>query len=431
MPTRVEDEWSDSDEEYDSSGDVETNVQLGIPDGPIATEQDLKDPRVSRIGGHPVFLVSSPPDVSVSQCKNCSNPMQLVSQIWCPIEDSPLDRAMYIWACANGKCQKKDGSVRAWRCVRFNKKYAEKLERKATRKEQEKEAEKSTQQTGPKSNPFSLGNSAAATSPFGLGSQIFGATTEEEGPTPPEPEFEDDSDSDSDDSEDSEDTVDEEADDLAEALAKTTLSDVYTVWKDMPSYPPLYLSTISEYLPPEPKAKANIKVDDGLGDGKTKGGLEAYENSMNLDEVFSRFIKRVECEGEQCIRYELGGNPLPYHADVVFQRLFPTLQPGVVKRAFSSSSLPKCSRCGSDRVFECQLMPNMINILGSASAKGSTLPSKAISDEERRKAVEKELKERSGMEWGTAMVFSCAADCCPDGKEHLAEEEVLIQWETQ
>lgn len=97
--------------------------------------------------------------------------------------------------------------------------------------------------------------------------------------------------------------MDEEAEDLAEALARTTLSDVYTVWKDMPSYPPLYMSTISEYLPPEPKAKANIKVDDGLGDGKTKGGLEAYENSMNVDEAFARFTKRVECEGAQCIRW--------------------------------------------------------------------------------------------------------------------------------
>lgn len=96
--------------------------------------------------------------------------------------------------------------------------------------------------------------------------------------------------------------MDEEAEDLAEALAKTTLNDVYVVWKDMPSYPPLYMSTVSEYLPPEPKAKGNIKVDDGLKDGKTKGGLEAYENSMNVDEAFSRFTKRVECEGDQCIR---------------------------------------------------------------------------------------------------------------------------------
>lgn len=75
-------------------------------------------------------------------------------------------------------------------------------------------------------------------------------------------------------------------------------------------------------------------------------------------------------------------------------------------------------------------MPNLINVLGSPLARGLTEPSKAISDAERRKAVEKELKERNGMEWGTAMVFSCSADCCPDGKEYFAEEEVLIQWET-
>lgn len=126
------------------------------------------------------------------------------------------------------------------------------------------------------------------------------------------------------------------------------------------------------------------------------------------------------------VRYELGGNPLPYQTDAIFQRLFPASQSGVAKRVFSASSLPKCSRCGSDRVYECQLMPNLINVLGSASAKGS---GKAISDEDRRKAVEKELRERKGMEWGTAMVFSCAADCCPDGGEYFAEEEVLIQWE--
>ena len=127
-----------------------------------------------------------------------------------------------------------------------------------------------------------------------------------------------------------------------------------------------------------------------------------------------------------CDRYELGGDPLPYQTDAIFQKLFPTPQPGVTRRNFSSSSLPKCSKCGSDRVFECQLMPNLINVL----ANGSIQPSKAISDAERRKALEKELKERSGMEWGTVMIFSCAADCCPDGREFLAEEEVLIQWET-
>jgi len=52
-------------------------------------------------------------------------------------------------------------SVRAWRCARFNKKYAEKLERTAARKkEQEKKMEGPAQPSGPKSNPFSVSTSS-------------------------------------------------------------------------------------------------------------------------------------------------------------------------------------------------------------------------------------------------------------------------------
>ena len=47
-------------------------------------------------------------------------------------------------------------SVRAWRCVRYNKKYAEKLERKALRKKEQEKTEKLAQPPGPKSNPFSV-----------------------------------------------------------------------------------------------------------------------------------------------------------------------------------------------------------------------------------------------------------------------------------
>lgn len=145
--------------------------------------------------------------------------------------------------------------------------------------------------------------------------------------------------------------------------------------------------------------------------------------------LFGGLTKIQLTNSASCDRYELRGHPLPYQADAIFQKLFPTPQPSATKRNFSSSSVPKCSKCGSDRVFECQLMPNLINVLGSVSANGSTQPPKAISDAERQKALEKELKERNGMEWGTVMVFSCTADCCPGGREHFAEEEVLTQWE--
>lgn len=45
-------DWSDSDE--DVLSEIETSVQLGLPDGPIHESNDIVDAVVSRIGGHPV-----------------------------------------------------------------------------------------------------------------------------------------------------------------------------------------------------------------------------------------------------------------------------------------------------------------------------------------------------------------------------------------
>ena len=53
------DNWSDSDSEDENAlADVETNVELGIPNGEITSTEDLDDPVVSRIGGIPVRLHS-------------------------------------------------------------------------------------------------------------------------------------------------------------------------------------------------------------------------------------------------------------------------------------------------------------------------------------------------------------------------------------
>ena len=199
MPARVDDEWSDSDEEYGSSGDVETNVQLGIPDGSITTNEDLKDPRVSRIGGHPVrsvhfclrtsFSVAyilrwclgfpcilSPrcirfamqnlfephatclPDL-VSNRRQSSGPRDVylgLRKRKVPEEGWKVDELVTYSTNWRLTLTEPFYSVRAWRCVRFNKKYAEKLERKAVRKEREKKTERPAQPTGPKSNPFSV-----------------------------------------------------------------------------------------------------------------------------------------------------------------------------------------------------------------------------------------------------------------------------------
>lgn len=62
MPVSAEDDWSDSDE--DIGAGMETNVLLGVPDGGVETDADIKDAAVSRIGGLPVRALS------LVQCMN-------------------------------------------------------------------------------------------------------------------------------------------------------------------------------------------------------------------------------------------------------------------------------------------------------------------------------------------------------------------------
>jgi pre-rRNA-processing protein TSR4 len=64
MPPRVEDDWSDSEDD-ESVSEIQTSVLLGVPDGEIQDTSDLPDPSVLRIGGLPVGVVPS--------CCRCSN----------------------------------------------------------------------------------------------------------------------------------------------------------------------------------------------------------------------------------------------------------------------------------------------------------------------------------------------------------------------
>lgn len=99
---------------------------------------------------------------------------------------------------------------------------------------------------------------------------------------------------------------DDSDDSLLTALAAATITE--SPWRSAPSYPPLYLSTVFEYLPPQPKPRLpqGVKVED-LGDDDKKDkdigwAKETYENSLEVDQVFEKFTKRVAYEGEQCVR---------------------------------------------------------------------------------------------------------------------------------
>ncbi|KAI0272649.1 programmed cell death protein 2 [Gloeopeniophorella convolvens] len=448
-------DWSDSDD--DNVSEVETSVLLGVPDGAIESSPDLKDAAVSRIGGHPALLSHKVPYDS-SHCRHCKSPMELLVQMWAPFEDSPYDRALYLWGCAKTGCQRKDGSIRAWRGLRYNEEYAAKLEQALAKKrecEQAKPAQLDESKSGHQNtNPFAMTTNMGVAPRFGLGSDVFGAVTQAQPSAAPTlhgsaPGAES---TDSDDDGDDESVSSSSVSSMIVALASTTLTD--PLWQSAPSYPPQYLSTVSEYTVPPKKQRDvsnNGNPEDGNGQESNNWASEKYENSMETDHIFDRFNERAAHEPQQCVRYELGGAPLPFASDDLYKRLFPLSSAGsgvtnvtkaasdvqqtLIRRGYDPSTVPPCPHCGAPRVFECQVMPNLINIMSGDSNTDSR--DGPTTDEQRQEQVRKLLKGETdgrGMEWGTILIFSCERDCClgPGNREKQEawnEELVFVHWD--
>jgi len=103
-------------------------------------------------------------------------------------------------------------------------------------------------------------------------------------------------------------------------------------------------------------------------DKKMEKDLLKLENKK-ADETFANFRERINREPDQIIRYDLGKQPLWVSAE------------NIPKRA----EIPRCS-CGSERQFEFQVLPQMINYLGVETTMES-------------------------IDWGTLCVYTCADNC--------------------
>ncbi|NXY51240.1 PDD2L protein, partial [Ceuthmochares aereus] len=114
---------------------------------------------------------------------------------------------------------------------------------------------------------------------------------------------------------------------------------------------------------------------------------EKYEKSevKNRDHTFHKFMKRISACPEQILRYSWGGQPI-----------FITCPPANIER-----DIPACSNCGSNRVFEFQLMPALISMLQSDSDLS--------------------------VEFGTAIVYTCERSCWPTNHQTPLEEFVFVQ----
>ncbi|XP_068812357.1 programmed cell death protein 2-like isoform X2 [Struthio camelus] len=118
-----------------------------------------------------------------------------------------------------------------------------------------------------------------------------------------------------------------------------------------------------------------------------EGGNEKYEKSevKSRDHTFHKFMKRISVCHEQILRYSWGGQPL-----------FITCPPANINKG-----IPACSNCGSNRVFEFQLMPALVSMLQSDTDLS--------------------------VEFGTVIVYTCERSCWPTNHQTPLEEFIFVQ----
>ncbi|KAG0376931.1 hypothetical protein BGX24_006973 [Mortierella sp. AD032] len=439
-------------------------ILLGMPDSPMETQDDV-DPYVTKIGGVPLWLSEDLPAPSkYGVCEACGKNMYLLIQAYVPLESSPYDRVVYVWACNQRLCMRKKGSFHAVRALKLNMEYAQKLEKKT------KPATAPVAPT-PLANPFGTVPGA-----FDMGNALFGgagagfnnpfaAPSNTANPFAPPPgfgapavpapiTFASVSSS----------NIPAKEESFSEDEAEESLEESGP-WPEKPSaFLPHYLYITEEILEDSKAVSDDIAQkyshllaleeanqdddEDEKGAGGANWSGEAYEKASlpkGVDKAFKKFTERVQAWPDQCVRYHFPGSPLLFSfSDPTARFLLPANASQHSKHsAPSAHRIPRCPACKGPRGFEFQLMPNLLSLLDVTSKK-------YLSEEET-----KALKERKGaqvfdigMEWGTILVYSCVNDCfgkntamkkvAEDGTEEVDtkmpavkyfEEVALIQFE--
>ncbi|CAN8105577.1 unnamed protein product [Discula destructiva] len=430
----------DSDDSLDDDQSfTETDVLLGY------ASKDSNGETISKLGGRPDWLdPSEPPSYTPTfQCAACSSPLVLLLQLNAELASRfpGHERRLYVFACRQKSCRRKDGSVRAVRAVRVSADAVAKAKERAERAEREKvererdEAERREKENGlgeelfgvakgafgvsgagANGNPFSMGSAgtgSSTTNPFAQpqgAANPFSSSISSPATTAPSKDVT---------------TTTTTTTDEAEALPKTFAAALSlnnpqqtpsglppppTPWPvdaDLPSpYPVSYLAEADyETLDPTPPAvpqATSMQID--TNDNSSGGGKEdkdVFEST--IDSIFQSFADRLAQNPDQCIRYEFGGAPLLYSkTDAVGRRLYD------VPAGTISHVLPRCGGCGGGRVFEVQMTP------------------RAIVELEEDEVLE-------GMDWGAVIVAVCERDCVPrgtrEGEVGYCGEWVGVQWE--
>lgn len=378
-----------SDEGEDYTG-TNSNTILGFVDTEILDEEpSIED---TFIGGQPIWLNESKPDLKLLECLNCKGRLSLLLQAFAPLDGELYDRVIYVFACGKSECNKKAGSIRAIRGICKDPVKIKELEDQEQIELKEKLDEKlkldnkrnflfTDNQKEEPSNPFGTNPFSKDSNPFGgnpFTSNPFNETKKQE----------------------------ETFASVAKNAAPIKKSNEKLV-DELPTFPGFFLYTEEEKFKKIDKSKLpeGIQIDenaldleaDNVGSAKVNAEYAKIANSLT-DEDFEKFSEIISHNPLQVLRYDIGGKPILYSSkDDVGLKVIKDLIP---KPGFNPSSF---------RQFELQLMSKLL-----------------IDFEKKLKNIE------NGMEWVTILVYTDKEDFIPELDSNYVgyvEEWCGVQWE--
>ncbi|CCE61312.1 hypothetical protein TPHA_0A02300 [Tetrapisispora phaffii CBS 4417] len=395
-------EMEGSDFEDNNLDSSPSEVYLAFIDTPVkeVDEVTIED---SFIGGEPIWLhPDSIPPEEYLHCGACKSKdrMKLLVQAFSPLDPEQVnsvqskhnlnnlsnvnsndDRVLYVFVCT--KCPRKGNSIRCIRGVKKNKTsnldvVNEKMEDLSMSKDFKINPFDLTKETD-SANPFS-------NNPFQNNNSPFSKSKEPENKV-------------------------SESDNKQSIKATRKQHDLLNDKKydSKIAFKNYLLYVEKESFKNKPdhlKLPKNLKIDDsaleldanGIEEDLGKNPIKLDPRTEKLskfldDDVFQKFQEVVGYNPHQVLRYEFGGNPLLYAASKIdFNAI-------VANPSYNPSS---------KRIFEMQLMPNMIMDL------------------------EENVNIEDGMEWGTILVYTDIENYIPQFDKNdvgYVEEVVKVQWE--
>jgi pre-rRNA-processing protein TSR4 len=147
------------------------------------------------------------------------------------------------------------------------------------------------------------------------------------------------------------------------------------------------------------QAAVDKGVDDDDDDCEGLGRLAPREKDLQ----FRRFRKRVGANPSQIIRFERKGEPLWVQTS----------------KQCSVEQVPQCEHCGADRVFECQLMPQLLYYITKS-------PELVLAPSADNPFTPDSYLNAPGLDWGTVVLYTCSASCDQAVSKYV-NEYVFVQ----